>query len=597
MAKFIKSTTDLIKEIKPTSVIAKILRRLPKDPLLRSYSQVYLGSLPDRILSLYSVDHLVVFIQNRYQFFINYIDYDRFHFELTKVVDDQLARDVFVLELTCPDAYFLLITLELMLQRYDARITKMYHPIFQINRKNGNVVNIQKSKAGVELRSSIYLEFDISVSDQGLISKLKNEISQKMSAIQYAQQDHHQMLQLLMDVKTLMHQHPSPVPHFHQEWIDLMDWLKDYNYSFFGYCRFDLKGKAKKTVSLDSESCLGILRDDFFAYDSNLLAVMKKHSQRFVGYRSPFIFDVIAYESPIQRFENLMRLSIKIPVSKTHIVEHNFIGLLKRSSLLVKNQDTPIIRLKMDMIIENKHLLPGSYDYNQIIRIFTYTPKFELFRTPTELLYQMVDNLLSITNPNDVHCFTRRELDVHRTFVMVVVPLSLFTSKNIQKIDSFLCAYIPHESYEFIEVKGIHLSWISFIFDQPNHPKYKLDIPDLESKIKAQIKPWEELLKLSLLTQFSVSDSNQLYKKYALMFPAHHRVRRTPQETVRDIVFLEQLHETKAPQFNLVPFVFSDSVLHNKASILFIYNLDKIDLIHCTQVILLFVPFIWNLLY
>ena len=51
-----------------------------------------------------------------------------------------------------------------MLQRYDARITKMYHPIFQINRKNGNIVNIQNPKEGVELRSSIYLEFDISVS-------------------------------------------------------------------------------------------------------------------------------------------------------------------------------------------------------------------------------------------------------------------------------------------------------------------------------------------------------------------------------------------------------------------------------------------------
>jgi len=332
MTKTIKSTADLIQEIKPTSIIAKVLRKLPKNQLMRSFSQVYLESLPDRTLTLYSVDYLVDFIQSRYQFFITYIDQTQFHFNLTKDDGRQLTKEVYILELTCPDAYFLLITIELMLRRYDVRITKMYHPIFQIQRQNNQVIDIQKPQKGGELRSSIYLEFEVSFHDQSLISEIKNEISQKMVAIQFAQQDHTAMVNLLMDVKQLMHQHKSPVPHFHEEWIDLMDWLKDYNYSFFGYCSFDLKEKGKSSVVLDHKSCLGILRDEFLVKDKALLEVMKKQSLRFIDYRSPFLFDTIPYESPIQRFENLMRLSIKIPVSRTHVIEHNFIGLLKRSS-------------------------------------------------------------------------------------------------------------------------------------------------------------------------------------------------------------------------------------------------------------------------
>jgi glutamate dehydrogenase len=585
-SKTIKSTTDLIEEIKPISIISKILRKLPKNPLIRSFSTVYLNSLPDRILTSFSVDHLTQFIQNRYTFFITHSNKTQCHFELIKLPDSRLESDLFALELTCPDAYFLLITLELMLQNYSARITKMYHPILQVVRKKTIITEIKKPETETELRSLIYIEFELHSSDKSLINGLKKEILQKVNAIQYAQKDHCNMLNKLTDIKQNMQIHPSPIPNFHNEWIDLLDWLKHYNYSFFGYCSFDIKThNVTPKITLNPDSCQGILTKGYAKYDSTLLSTLKKKCKRFVNYRSPFIFDIIHYISPIQRFENLMRLSIKIPVSKTKIIEHNFIGLLKRSSLLVKNQETPIIRLKMDTIIKNRHLLPGSYDYNQIIRIFTYTPKFELFRTPTELLYQMVDNLLSITNPNEIHCFTRKKIDLTTLFLMVVVPLPLFTQKNITAITRYLNSKIPNESYEIIEVKGIHLCWINVTFEQPIHPPFVLDLLAIEADIKELIKPWEELLKLALSDQFSISNAKLLYKKYFLLFPPHHRVRRTPHETIRDIISLEKLEKTNQIQFNLVPFLFPDSLLHQKASILFIYNTNKIDLINIMPIL------------
>ena len=101
-----------------------------------------------------------------------------------------------------------------------------------------------------------------------------------------------------------------------------------------------------------------------------------------------YSFDTIPFPSPIQRFENLMRLRIKLS-SKNGVKEYIFLGILRRSSLLVKNMETPLIHQKIKSILKRKKIITYSYDYNQVIRMFTPTPKFELFRRSVDDLIQL----------------------------------------------------------------------------------------------------------------------------------------------------------------------------------------------------------------
>ena len=80
---------------------------------------------------------------------------------------------------------------------------------------------------------------------------------------------------------------------------------------------------------------------------------------------TPFIVDRTTIQSPIQRFESLMRISFKF-----NTTQYIFYGILKRSSMYAKNMDTPLINKKMEYIFNERHFLPGSYDYNEVIRIF-----------------------------------------------------------------------------------------------------------------------------------------------------------------------------------------------------------------------------------
>ena len=562
--------------ISKQSIIDDVIKILPKKPEITNFAYLYLNKITEATLLKHTVPSLSTFISERYDYAIKHLgEKDPAKYFSTK---RNKNSDKLILELICQDAPYILATIEAVLKEHHILITQMHHPIMTIEKNKGKLSAIKKPTEKSEKYAVIYIEIE-HTPDKKIVESLEKEIKQKLQAVQCSFKDYTPIINHLMKAKKEIATYPEPLPKFHQEWVDLCDWLKNYNFSFFGYCCFEyeLNKKGPDHTLVKNSEC-GILSDDYSKIDTtNLKDVLKAHSWRLKNYRSPFIFDTIEVKCPAQRFENLMRLSLKIPKKNT-IIEHNFIGLLKRSSLTMRNLETPIIRLKMETIFKEKHILPGTYDFNQIIRLFTATPKFELFRTPTENLMELVEDLLSITNPNDIYCFTRRKIEPNHLFLMIVIPPQLFTEKTIQKILVYLKEKIPLTIIETIRASGEQLCRLHIYFDQIDK-KWDPDCNQIQDDIKELIKPWSELLRQTINIHYPGSYGKKLHTQYASLFPTHYKMRRTPSETVRDIYYLEKVVAENDIQFNLVPFVFLDSVLTGKTSILFIYNKKKIDLI------------------
>ncbi|MGE4169978.1 MAG: NAD-glutamate dehydrogenase domain-containing protein [Candidatus Margulisiibacteriota bacterium] len=555
------------------TIIDQTLSALPKDSLLTQFATLYLNAIAPRWIKDYDAKSLSDFVQERFSFFKTALAKGR-DFRVVPLPGDNPFEKRFVFEFVCPDAMFLLATFEELFAENNLKILRRLHPIMGVVEDKKGVSAIEAPQEGGRLVSVTYIEFE-GLEDEAHLDALVARIGIHLNAIQKAFQDKPAILkqievlkQQISANKTLKLAEPK------EEWENLLDWLKDYNFSFYGYGAFSHTGKS---VGFDAKSGLGILAKDYlktdpFELEKNLLA----HTQKAHVPTSPFVFDTIQVKSPIQRFENLMRLSLTVTEGKT-TVTHVFLGLLKRTSLLVKNIETPLIHLKMAAIFKAKQMLPGSYDYNSVIKLFTTIPKFESFRTSASELLEMVEDLLSITNPNEVYCFTR----THQSGMfplMVVIPNSLFTVETIQKIKTFLLETIPHKSVEMIEMNGEEQGRLQFYFELSGDAS-TLAIDHIENEVRERVKPWDEKLRDVLYQAYPGTVGKQLYAFYVQAFPDHHRVRRTPQETLRDIHFLEKLANENRVQFNLLPFHQPHSYLHGKVSTLSIYSREKIDLI------------------
>ena len=579
------STQDQIDSHKENLEIS-LAKKFNKTPLLAQFAQCYLNSLSAKSVQHETVKSLHLFLVEQFNQFLSIIESK----QKQQLIINQVSKKQLTISIICPDALYLIFTLENVFKQFNITITKLYHPLLSvyINKKN-KVVLIDYPNQESQRYSVCYIECFL---ESNLISidDLKTELLKRIYAVASITRDQDAIHKCLTTVQSEVAKIPTPKIDFHTEWVEVLDWLASDNFSFFGYAEFTIHESAKRTVvSVNKSKKLGLLSDDYLSFsNSKLLEFTKDQVKLRADYRSPYLIDSLRFNSPVKRFENLMRVSLKIPIGKNKWVNYNFIGLLKRSSLLAKNTQTPIIKLKIKKIMENKRFWKGSHQYNQTIRLLNDVPKIELFKTPTENLQQIIENLLSITNPNDIAFFTRSKIDISKLFLLGVIPNQLFSESAIKKVIHYLKDTIPHEGYEYIIIPGELFTRLHIYFDQPKLPDWHPDLLAIETHVDDLLKPWDQRLKDQLDKKFPAKKSETLFQKYINLLPEHHKIRRTPAHTILDIELFEKAKKSKQTEFNLIPFLFKDSLLSGKAFLLNIYYFEKIDLFQ-------FIPIFQNL--
>ncbi len=550
--------------------ISEVLSYLPRKKALRAYAELFLASMSVRTLYLYSQQELAEFVVNRFRFFEDAIAKQGACRVYTPKDEQVWIADKIVIDCVYPDAGHLVVTLEAIFSELNIRVSRKLHPIMQVLRNaKGDIQDITfpSDEISQDRFSVVYFELE-ETSDIEIATRLHELIERHMFAVQSVSWDAQAIDQRIFEVKSVVSQQ--------EEWCDLLDWLHDLNFSFFGYGQYLEDGKAD-TVTFIKESGLGLLSSAYLAQDqSGLEGALTAHVWK-LRHAEPFVFDTVTVKSPIQRFENLMRLSLKI-ARDGQTVNHIFLGILKRSSLFAKNTETPLIHLKIDHVFKERHILKSSYNYNEIIRLCTNIPKFELFRMSEFDLLWMFDQLLSVTDPNDVYCFALYQQALHQLFLVCLVPSHLFVPFNIDRIMAYLEKCIPHLAVEVVEVSGDR-SRLHVRFDLAAGTRWECDPHGLEEGIRELIKPWEELVRDCLYREYPGVLGRDLFLRYVEAFPNHYRVRSSAEETAKDIHFLEKMAHEDEIQFNITPFESPDAKLSGHASLVHVYSKTKIDLI------------------
>ncbi|MDA1353700.1 MAG: NAD-glutamate dehydrogenase [bacterium] len=558
------------------AAIDSILNQFPvKEKGLIQFGRMLLSTMSDRTLTHISTPDLGPLIKEQFAFVSSSIKQKKHGFRIypSKGRTSWLQNRV-ILEVIHPDAPHQLLTVENVLEEEGVRITRKLHPILGIKR-NKDDYDITQPHDCEERVSYLFLAFEYT-GDDAQIKRIESRIDFHLQNIRCASDDSEPIISQLDMVKALIENTTTKSSEPKSEWVDLVDWLKNLNFSFFGYMPISIEDKKSATQLSNG---LGILSNKN-KFNSELIDTLLNHTQIHNSKNESFRFDTIPYTSPIQRFEQLMRLAVRIPDSngKTSTI-HTFVGILKRSSLHAKNSTTPLIHLKMEYVIQTKNLLPGSYDYNEVIRIFTSIPKFELFRTPREQLLEMVDNLLSVTNPNHIQCFPNGKDAAGYTFILIVVPEFLFNQDNIGRIERYFQKYIPYIDAQLVPIQANEKCRIHLYLKL----KKGVRIPDpnvLEATIGEVIRPWEDQVRQYLIAEYQNDEMLHLNKKYLDKIPNHYKERTHPQDAIVDLQNLERLSDTHPVHFEVGVFAYpSESELANKASLIHVYSKAKIDLI------------------
>ena len=564
--------------------------------VFEQFSTQFLRGMSVRMRETYSSTQLDEFLKERFTFFQEATRRSgmvRVKPHQSSTVSQQGTRLNYnvIVEISAPDAPFIIVTVEALMRKMELLILRKLHPIMGVvlspEKEIEAVISPQEK---MEKFDHLYLEIEADA-DIVFLKRLETMIAGHMLAVQLVRNHRQQILQSLESMEKEIESVSAVSSDTKGEWSKLCGWLKLDNFTVMGFITFlQNDSDSADFINTVENSGHGILAPEYLEKSSNiLLKVLTTHLWKRRHTDFPFSLDRVRFPSPVLRFENLMILSLRIPDAKLGMVEHVFLGLLRGSSLNVKNTETPLIHKKMRYIFEKRNMLENSYDYNEVVRIFGATPKFELFRSSRKELIQICDGLLSVNNPNNIYCF---QIDTRISGVlklMVVMPTSLLNEEAIEQTADFLKAKIPHQSCEWIEARGSEKSRLHFEFELQEDFQGKsyfpsFDLLQFEGEISGLIKPWETQLRELLRNQHPGEEGTQLYERYVPLMTSHYRARVDTLEALENIHYMELLTQDDNIQFDLKPFTLP-SLLVESVSLLYIYSKEKIHLIRIMPVL------------
>ena len=244
--------------------------------------------------------------------------------------------------------------------------------------------------------------------------------------------------------------------------------------------------------------------------------------------------------------------------------------------MYAKNIETPLIHKKMEYIFKKRQFLPKSYDYNEVIRIFNDIPKHEIFRLTKEELLDMVDFIMSITNPNHIQCLKRYSVNKQQLKLYFVIPYYFFNPDTVQIISQYVCDLVPSAFKEILPIRAPEKCRIHFHFKLNGNDTLP-DEETIERVLTQLIQPWKDQVEMHLQDQ--APDILSQYPNIIDKIPSHYRVKTKPASAVRDLTKLLSLSPSNPIAFELFSFDFpKTSDLAGKASMLLVYHKTKLNL-------------------
>ncbi|MGF1755752.1 NAD-glutamate dehydrogenase, partial [Vibrio makurazakiensis] len=451
-----------------------------------------------------------------------------------------------IVEIVVPDSPFLVDSVKMALTRLDLSSHLMLHNPTQIQRsESGQVTGVNDSN-GV-FQSLFHIEVD-RLSSKAEMTELKTELLDIFTDAGLVVNDWLLMVERLEEVTNQVEAQKSSIPldgERFDETLAFLRWLGDHNFTFMGYKEYDL-------VSVDGDTELRPTEDKglgLFAKPDRVRGVKLSElsdSARLEA-KKPYVVIVTKGNkaSRIHRPAYTDYIGIKKFDSKGKVVgEHRFTGLYTSA---VYNQTVgtiPLVREKVDRILEASGYRDGSYSYKALHNILENYPRDELLQAREEELLEVGTGVVQMQDRDLLRLFVRKDPFGRFFSCMVYVTKDRYNTELRRQTQRILKQYFGCEQeVEFTTYfSESPLARTHYIVRVDNN-NVDVDVKTIEQNLMEVSSSWDDRLSESIIANFGESKGLPLSKEYLRAFPRSYKEDMMPGSAVADIERLEALSE------------------------------------------------------
>ena len=456
---------------------------------------------------------------------------------------------VTVLRTSISERPFIVDSIREFLHHEGLSIEHLIYPVMHVERdESGEITSLRSSKDGGSRESFVHCEVS-RITDTDTRESLQREASRRLQDVIRVTDDFHPMVDAVNSTVVELAECVGSLPELREELEEVqafLRWLRDGAFVFLGFRKYDIVDlDGSPAIVVQAASGLGVLRNEAESAFAEPVPVSEAEPGiRDLLMEGPhLIITKTNTRSTVHRLARTDYIGIKKLSSDGEVVgEHRFIGLFTSRAYGEDAHQIPILRRKLQVILEGLDAQEGSHDYKEINTIFNSMPKEELFLSSAEEIAADIRTVLTSYHTGDVHVTLRVDPLRRGVSAMVILPKERFSGEVRQAIEEALIQRFQAEllNYHLALGEGDQAR-LHFYLAASAESVEAVESRDLEAGVSEIIRSWSDRVRSSLEKIRPSEEALRLAGHYGEAFSPEYQASTDPDVAVRDILELEAM--------------------------------------------------------
>ena len=454
-----------------------------------------------------------------------------------------------VLQVVTDDRPFLVDSLGAAINSEGLGVHLTVHPVLRTQRdKRGRLEHLlarNETSVAFNVESHIQIEFD-RVTDKNFLKRLANKIDSTLNDVKAATDDWRAMRKMAKSISDeLGTKRPKGSTKADtDEARAMLDWMVGDNYTFLGYREYKLTRDDGKAILKPAKgSGLGILRPAGRVISRPEHPGLERAIRSQMRAADLLIITKANSRSTVHRPAHLDYIGVKVFDANGKVVgEKRFLGLFTSIAYSRSPRDIPILRRKVQQVMDRSGLSPTSHGGKALMHILEAYPRDELFQSSIEDLTRISDGILSLQERQRVKLFVRR--DAFRRFFSCIVfaPREKYNTQVRERIENILLKGLEGVSVESeVKLSDSKLARLHSIVRTSPATSSRVHLKKVEQEIVDAVRTWQDDLRDELISSFGEEEGLRLFHRYGDTFPAAYEEDVTAREATFDVERIDSL--------------------------------------------------------
>ena len=468
---------------------------------------------------------------------------------LVRIFNPDRERDGFesphtLVQIVTDDKPFLVDSVGIAFARAGLAMHLIVHPVLEVRRDGrGRLAGLGANGDQPHHAESWELYEVDRQTDPGALERLRQDVESTLNDVTLAVEDWPAMRGCVRSLVADLQRDPPALPSDDvSEALQLLEWMEERHFVFLGYRYYRLeRGAGEDRLIAEPRSGLGILRAR--GGGKPTATVLTGDVRARARDRELLVLTKANSISTVHRAEYLDYAGVKTFDSRGRVTgEHRFLGLWTSSAYNRSPRDIPVLRRKVDRVIEYFGLDPHGHDGKAVLNVLETYPRDELFQASFEDLIRIARGVVNLYERRTVRLLTRRD-PYHRFYsCLVYVPRDRYNTDVRQRIEQIVLEGFSGRSVESqVQISGSSHARVHVVVrTEPPGPR-KVDIASIERRIAEAALTWTDGLRDVLVSHGGEAAGIALATRYRRVFPLAYEEDVAPADALADIAALEQL--------------------------------------------------------